>query len=330
MSQIKTTAISGDVAIGRHLTAGGSANIRGDVTVKRNLKVEGWIDAKNIKGPSKGLYCSIERLRSIHPVPHDGWWALVGETLPAKLYTADGGEWIPTGKDCGQITAEVDDLSARLIDVENLADNNLNTLNEINNNLINTTADLGATKGRVTTLETQIRSADEDFRDFADGVGVRLNAFNTVLNGATEGDANAIVNKVAAHRLELNEIKQVYSTKREVADLEEILSGSINDVGYRVNTLSDSKASAESVNTLSGVVSALSATVANKADCNSVATVDGRVTALETDVAGVGSRVSALEGKQMFEEVASEEEYEVRRAAGTLDSDKLYYMPETV
>lgn len=375
MSQINTTAISGDVAIGRHLTAGGSVNIRGDVTVKRNLKVEGWIDAKNIKGPSKGLYSSIERLRSIHPVPHDGWWALVGETLPAKLWVADGGEWIATGKDCGSITTEVEayetqltEFSATLTDVKNQSDDNLNALNELN------TAHSG-TANKVAMLETQVRSADEEFRNYADGLEQRLTTFEATLSGEEEG----VVNKVLDLRLELNAVKQNYSTKQEVTNLEEILVGSINDIGDRVNALSDSKASAESVNTLSGVVSALSSTVANKADSNSVATVDGRVTALETDVNGklstlttnvntevsslggritsevsslsgritsevssltesiettngevssLTDRVEAIESKQPFEIVNTEEEWEMRKAAGTLDESKLYIIPE--
>ena len=53
MSQIKTTEIEGDVAIGRHVTAGGNATIQGNTTVKKNLKVEGWLDARNIKAQTK-------------------------------------------------------------------------------------------------------------------------------------------------------------------------------------------------------------------------------------------------------------------------------------
>ena len=51
MSQIKTTELEGDVSVGRHVTAGGNVSVQGNTTVKKNLKVEGWLDAKNIKRP---------------------------------------------------------------------------------------------------------------------------------------------------------------------------------------------------------------------------------------------------------------------------------------
>ena len=94
MSQIKTTEIEGDVAVSRHITTGGNATIQGNTTVKKNLKVEGWLDARNIKGPNKGIFLTVVKLREAYPLPHDGWWALVGNTLPASLYIADGGAWV--------------------------------------------------------------------------------------------------------------------------------------------------------------------------------------------------------------------------------------------
>lgn len=97
MSQIKTTAMEGDVAVGRHLTSGGDANIRGNVTIKKNLKVEGWLDAKNIKGHHKGHFPSEESLNEKYPKPSLGWCALVGETLPALLYIVENGAWVSTG-----------------------------------------------------------------------------------------------------------------------------------------------------------------------------------------------------------------------------------------
>ena len=55
MSSIKTTEKEGDVSIGRHVGIGGNANVQGNATVKKNLKVEGWLDAKNIKGDRKSV-----------------------------------------------------------------------------------------------------------------------------------------------------------------------------------------------------------------------------------------------------------------------------------
>lgn len=106
MSQIRNTEIEGDVAVGRHVTTGGNAIVRGTATVKKNLRVEGWLDAKNIKASNKGVFLTEEDLKSSYPTPHPGWWALVGDTLPAPLYLSRGGQWIATGKSCG--TAIVD------------------------------------------------------------------------------------------------------------------------------------------------------------------------------------------------------------------------------
>ena len=72
MSQIKTTEIEGDVAVGRHVTMGGSAMVQGNATVKKNLKVEGWLDARNIKGPNKGIFLNVAKLREAYPLAHDG------------------------------------------------------------------------------------------------------------------------------------------------------------------------------------------------------------------------------------------------------------------
>lgn len=100
-SSIPIKQIDGDVAVGRDVSIGGKGVIRGSVKVGHNLQVEGWLDAKNIKGPSKGLFKTVEKLRAAYPTPHDGWWALVGDTLPASIYVGDGGEWVATGKQGG-------------------------------------------------------------------------------------------------------------------------------------------------------------------------------------------------------------------------------------
>lgn len=89
----------------------------------------------------------------------------------------------------------------------------------------------------------------------------------------------------------------------------------------------DSKASATAV-------ADLGTAVAGKADAASVDGALRRVQALETATADLPllfQRVDALEGVEppaKFEEIASEAEYEARKAAGTLESDKLYYIPD--
>lgn len=79
-------------------TKTGDVQVGGDLTVRRNLRVEGWLDAPNIKNPAKGLYASAEALVSATPWPRHGEWAMVGSELPAELYVAEGGKWHATGR----------------------------------------------------------------------------------------------------------------------------------------------------------------------------------------------------------------------------------------
>lgn len=92
MSSIPTKQIDGDVAVGRNVSMGGSGTVRGSMTVGHNLTVEGWLEAKNIKGPNKGLFKTAAQLREAYPNPHEGWWALVTVEGSAKT-TWDNSMW---------------------------------------------------------------------------------------------------------------------------------------------------------------------------------------------------------------------------------------------
>ncbi|MDE5812514.1 MAG: hypothetical protein K2H61_09465, partial [Muribaculaceae bacterium] len=72
-----THEINGDLTLDRNLTVGGSTELRGPGRVKGNLIVEGWLEAKNIRGAAKGMFRTAKRLHAIYPRPSDGWWALV-------------------------------------------------------------------------------------------------------------------------------------------------------------------------------------------------------------------------------------------------------------
>lgn len=105
MSSVKTTQLDGDVSVGRNTSIGGNANVQGNATVKKNLKVEGWLDAKNIKSPGKGLFLTIEDLVKVYPNPHEGWWAIIGKTLPSPVYVVRKGMWVATGEVGGDPTS---------------------------------------------------------------------------------------------------------------------------------------------------------------------------------------------------------------------------------
>lgn len=48
--------IDGDVSVGRNTAIGGDATVQGKTHLKGNVMVDGWLEAKNIKGVSKGLF----------------------------------------------------------------------------------------------------------------------------------------------------------------------------------------------------------------------------------------------------------------------------------
>ena len=112
--------IQGNANISRHANVGGDATVNGDVAVGHNLIVKGWVDAPNIKGTCKGLYASEETLRSAYPRPMPGWFALVGNTLPAQVWRVDEGKWLPTGETGGEFNLWLDQLQT---DVKDLRSN---------------------------------------------------------------------------------------------------------------------------------------------------------------------------------------------------------------
>lgn len=119
MSSIYNENIQGNLSTSRDITAGGHLNVRGNSVFAHNVVIKGWLDAKNIKGPCKGLYASLDDLKAAYPKPMPGWYALVGNTLPADVYRAENGEWVATGEKGGEVNLYLDQLET---DVANLDD----------------------------------------------------------------------------------------------------------------------------------------------------------------------------------------------------------------
>ena len=98
MGGYRGTQIDGDVTIGHNAHIGGKVEVAGCISVGRDLRVYGWLDAPNIKGPSKGLFKTEAQLLTTYPKPHNGWWALVATPKTSdhlgQLYIAEGGHWV--------------------------------------------------------------------------------------------------------------------------------------------------------------------------------------------------------------------------------------------
>lgn len=90
----------------RDATHGARLTVRGNTELGRDVYIKGWLNARNIRGAGKGLYATEEKLNEAYPTPHNGWFAFVGDTLPADIYVAWGGVWTATGKQGGEAVLE--------------------------------------------------------------------------------------------------------------------------------------------------------------------------------------------------------------------------------
>ena len=87
IATLQEATISGNIAIG------GNATISSNATIGHDLKVEGWLDAPNIRGFKKGVFTNYSHLHSIYPSPQDGWVAYVGTRSPFAVYAVYHGQW---------------------------------------------------------------------------------------------------------------------------------------------------------------------------------------------------------------------------------------------
>lgn len=118
-NNIENHSVGGSVAVGRDVTVGGRSTIRGNATFDRDVYISGWLNARNIRGAGKGLYETVGNLNSAYPNPENGWFALVGNTLPADIYRAWGGEWKATGQKGGEPVLEIAKLTELSESLEN-------------------------------------------------------------------------------------------------------------------------------------------------------------------------------------------------------------------
>lgn len=90
----KITPIDGDLAVSRNAEIGRDVDIQGKARVAGSLKVEGFLDAPNIKGVVKGLFVTEEELKREYPNPRPGYCAIVlADGGKGFLYIAKNREW---------------------------------------------------------------------------------------------------------------------------------------------------------------------------------------------------------------------------------------------
>ena len=252
MSQTLGRETGGDLAVGRNVTVGGSGTVRGSLFVGHSLTVGGWLEARNIKGPAKGVFRSAEQLRNAYPLPHEGWWALVtvdgtaGDgTCLVQLYVADGGEWVAAEQGGSPLTVSVD-FSAYKAEMEAVQ------------------GDISALKQGVAQNEEDIGGLRETQAEHAASLGILSSQV-----GAVQGDISALKQDVAQNKEDISVLKQ------DVAQNKEDIGG----LDQQVNALQDTTSKLR--DDADGAKARLDALEESKGDAGGIAPLgsDGRVPA---------------------------------------------------
>lgn len=118
-----TTQIKGDLALTHDMEVGHGLSVCGNSTFN-HVKVKGWLECENLKGVNKGLFPDYESLLAAYPNPEEGWFAVVGDTLPGSIYYVSNGEWQATGKEGGEFRGDIDVYNRQLEEVvSNISEN---------------------------------------------------------------------------------------------------------------------------------------------------------------------------------------------------------------
>lgn len=157
MSQIKSYEVSGDVCVSRHATVGGDTTVGGHFRAKRNLKVEGWLDAPNVRHPHKGMFMSGDDLKSAYPHPVNGWWATVGTSLPGKVWIVRNHKWEETSIDGPESRIDISEWAQEILG--NALDEKVE---EIKSDIKN--SELEAHREMMQTLQTEIKDSQHQHK----------------------------------------------------------------------------------------------------------------------------------------------------------------------
>lgn len=211
-NNIENHSVGGSVAVGRDVTVGGRSTIRGNATFDRDVYISGWLNARNIRGAGKGLYETVDKLNSAYPNPENGWFALVGNTLPADIYRAWGGEWVATGQKGGEPVLEL----AKLTELSESLENEISA---------RVAAD-EALKKAVDAEVTARANGDKELSDalakeIADrekAIADEVLARTTAINEAIEAEAAARTKAIAAEAKAREDADVAEATARSEAD----------------------------------------------------------------------------------------------------------------
>lgn len=212
-NNIENHSVGGSVAVGRDVTVGGRSTIRGNATFNRDVYISGWLNARNIRGAGKGLYETVEKLNSAYPNPENGWFALVGNTLPADIYRAWGGVWEATGQKGGEPVLELAKLTELSESLENEVSARVAADEALKKAIdAEVTARANGDKELSDALTKEIADREKAIAD-------EVLARTTAINEAIEAEADARTKAIAAEA-KAREDADVAETKARTAAIE--------------------------------------------------------------------------------------------------------------
>lgn len=212
-NNIENHSVGGSVAVGRDITVGGRSTVRGNATFNRDVYISGWLNARNIRGAGKGLYETVDKLNSAYPNPENGWFALVGNTLPADIYRAWGGEWVATGQKGGEPVLELAKLTELSESLENEVSARVAADEALKNAIdAEVTARANGDKELSDALTKEIADREKAIAD-------EVLARTTAINEAIEAEAAARTKAIAAEA-KAREDADVAETKARTAAIE--------------------------------------------------------------------------------------------------------------
>ncbi len=234
MSAIKTTELEGDLSIGRNVSAGGTATVQGKATVYGNLVVKGWLDAKNIKGANKGIFKDETSLKESFPLPHDGWWAVVlksttdddgnvtYESLPGELWIADGGEWVNSGAESGEIEADISaitDAEEQLATLQDAVESNATSIAANAESIASNAENITTLQGSVASNADNIQANADSISTLQGSVATNTNDISTLQGSVASNTDNIQANADSISTLQESVATNTSSIKTNADDI---------------------------------------------------------------------------------------------------------------
>lgn len=106
---VRNESIQGSLSVSRSVVAGGDFQARGNSTFDHDVRIKGWLYANNVNVSNKGMFSTLDELKKTYPKPQDGWWAIVGTSLPSPVYSVKNGQWVAAGGNSGEAVVELAD-----------------------------------------------------------------------------------------------------------------------------------------------------------------------------------------------------------------------------